>query len=370
MIIEYFSKYVIINMWGEIMNEITELNNTIKYDYGKCTQCVKCVRNCPTRALCLFENKIELKNKYCIACKKCIQICDKNALYYNIKDGIIEGNNVTAILPYDADIRFLNKKYGNIITYETGEKVKVIETAFEMENLTSKKINGDLSKPLIISDMLNIELILKHQYPQLQQYLSSIKDVYYISSYLTRLQNKNIKTVLYSIPFEAKNYFNDLNKKCVSLINNNIKEFKIAHSTGPITVSLPFESGARVIRFIAETNPTSKLAGYPILDMPMIQEDALYVLKFLLNDQNLNGTKLEFTSGVRVNDIRTWKNTGYAFELHTNDAAQLIKALEAVKKETSWTMNGIEYPSFAYQQSGNDFVISVYPEVNEPVKSE
>ena len=159
-------------------------------------------------------------------------------------------------------------------------------------------------------------------------------------------------------------------KKAIAGTHPNIKEFKIAHSTGPITVSLPFESGARVIRFIAETNPTSQLAGYPILDMPMIQEDALYILKLLLNDQNLNGTKLEFTSGVRVNDIRTWKNTGYAFELHTNDSAQLIKALEAVKEQTSWTMNGIEYPSFAYQQSGKDFVISVYPEVNEPVKSE
>jgi hypothetical protein len=159
-------------------------------------------------------------------------------------------------------------------------------------------------------------------------------------------------------------------KKAIAGTHPNIKEFKIAHSTGPITVSLPFESGARVIRFIAETNPTSQLSGYPILDMPMIQEDALYILKLLLNDQNLNGTKLEFTSGVRVNDIRTWKNTGYAFELHTNDSAQLVKALETVKKETSWTMNGVEYPSFAYQQSGKDFVISVYPEVNDPVKNE
>ena len=158
-------------------------------------------------------------------------------------------------------------------------------------------------------------------------------------------------------------------KKAIAGTHPNIKEFKIAHSTGPITVSLPFESGARVIRFIAETNPTSKLSGYPILDMPMIQEDALYILKLLLNDQNLSNVKLEFTSGVRVNDIRTWKNTGYVFELHTNDATQLTKALENVKQETSWTMNGVEYPAFAYQKNGRNFVISVYPEASNSVNN-
>ena len=68
-------------------------------------------------------------------------------------------------------------------------------------------------------------------------------------------------------------------KKAIAGTHSVVKGFKIAHSTGPITASLPFESGARVIRFIAETNPTSVLSAYPILDMPMIQEDALYVLK-------------------------------------------------------------------------------------------
>jgi hypothetical protein len=99
--------------------------------------------------------------------------------------------------------------------------------------------------------------------------------------------------------------------------------------------------------------------------MPMIQEDALYVLKLILNDQNMSNVKLEFTSGVRVNDIRTWKNTGFVFELHCNDQKQLKKALDNIRTTTTWKKNGVEYPLFAYQQSGEDFVISVYPEASK-----
>ena len=154
-------------------------------------------------------------------------------------------------------------------------------------------------------------------------------------------------------------------KKAIAGTHSVVKEFKIAHSTGPITVNLPFESGARIIRFIAQTNPTAALGSYPILDMPMIKDDALYVLKLILNDQNMSKVKLEFTSGVRVNDIRTWKNTGFVFELHCNDQKQLKKALDNIKASSTWKMNGVEYPLFAYQQSGENFVISVYPEASK-----
>lgn len=194
------------------MSKVINLSNTIKYDYDKCNQCGKCVYGCDNKALCLYNNEIELKKEYCISCKKCINVCKTNALYYNINDGIIEGTNTIAIIPYSADMRLINKKYKNIVTYELGEKVKVIETAFEMERITSNKVNDEPSKPLIISDVLNIDLIIKHFYPHLEQYLSKVKNVYYISSYLARLQkkNNNLRVVEYAVPFEVKNFFDDI----------------------------------------------------------------------------------------------------------------------------------------------------------------
>jgi hypothetical protein len=151
-------------------------------------------------------------------------------------------------------------------------------------------------------------------------------------------------------------------KKAIAGTHPVLKKLTIAHSTGALTANIPFESGSRIIRFSAEGNPTSYLADYPILDMPMIQEDALYVLKFIINDANLQDKTVEFMSGVRVNDIRTWRNTGFVFELHSKDATALENAIKNVKDSTYWTMNGKQCPLFAYQKVEEEFIISVYPE--------
>ena len=200
------------------METIVKFSNIIKYDFNKCTQCRKCAYKCPTRALSMINCKIMLSEEKCISCKECIRICDTNALYYNVNDGLLEGKNITAIIPYNANQEYLNKKYGDVITYELGEKVKVIETAFEMENKTSKVILDEINEPLIISDVLNFDLILKVKFPKLLKYYSKIKNVYYISSYLNRLiaNDRNMKVVAYGIPFECKSYFN--NKKIIDEI--------------------------------------------------------------------------------------------------------------------------------------------------------
>jgi hypothetical protein len=96
--------------------------------------------------------------------------------------------------------------------------------------------------------------------------------------------------------------------------------------------------------------------------MPMLQEDALYVLKFILNSDFLYGKEVVFLSGTRLNDIRSWKNTGFAFELQSNDTDALKKAIDSIKKETVWTLDGKQVPIFAYQQTNDVFVITIYPE--------
>lgn len=215
---EYFYKYVIINIRGENMDNIINFSNIIKYDFNRCTQCRKCVYKCPTRALSLINGRITFKESKCISCKECIKICDYKSLYYNVNDGILEGVNTTAIIPINSNQEFLRKKHGNVITYELGEKVKVIETAFEMENKTSKLILDEIKTPMIISDILNFDLLLKVKFPNLVKYYSKIKSQFYLSSYLYRLinSNKNVKIVAYGIPFESKSYFN--NKKIIDEI--------------------------------------------------------------------------------------------------------------------------------------------------------
>jgi hypothetical protein len=153
-------------------------------------------------------------------------------------------------------------------------------------------------------------------------------------------------------------------KKAVEGTHEIIGKLIIAHSKGNTTRNIPFESGSRLIRFNVEANPTNGLSSFPIMDLPMIKEDALYLLKFILNDNNLKDKEIEFMSGARINDIRTWKNTGYCFELKAKDSEALEKALKAIKKELQWTVNGEKRDFFAYQKTGETFVISVYPEAD------
>ena len=47
-----------------------------------------------------------------------------------------------------------------------------------------------------------------------------------------------------------------------------------------------------------------------------------------LNDENLKNKDVTFMSGARINDTRSWKNTGFAFELQCKDG----KALEIIKE--------------------------------------
>jgi hypothetical protein len=152
-------------------------------------------------------------------------------------------------------------------------------------------------------------------------------------------------------------------KKAVENTHPVVKKLTIAHSKGNKEVYIPFESGTSKIKFNVESNPNETFGGYPILDMPMLQEDALYVLKFILNDANLKDKEVEFISGTRINDIRTWKNTGFCFELSCNDTTALSNAVKAVKEYTHWTMNGESHPMFTYKMADNNVcVIAVYPE--------
>lgn len=194
------------------MNEPIKFSNIIKFDSNKCTLCENCVKVCEFGALSIVNETINFDNTKCYACKKCLNVCKDKAIFFNINDGIFEGNNVIALVPFDAKNAYLSKEYIEVVSYELGEKTKVIETAFEMDKESSNKINKEPHYPLIISDYPNIELLLNLKYKEYLKYLSRVKSVYYISSYLYRLLNKKnkVKIAAYGVPFESKMEFNEI----------------------------------------------------------------------------------------------------------------------------------------------------------------
>ena len=154
-------------------------------------------------------------------------------------------------------------------------------------------------------------------------------------------------------------------KKAVAGTHSVVKRLTIAHSQGNAEVTLPFESGARVIKFFTSDNYTknTKLQGYPIMDLPMVQQDSMYILKLLLNDENLKDKEVTFLSGARINDPNTWKNTGFWFVLGCNDSTAMKKALDSIKDDTAWYKNEENIDTFTYKQNGEKFLINIYPEV-------
>jgi hypothetical protein len=92
----------------------------------------------------------------------------------------------------------------------------------------------------------------------------------------------------------------------------------------------------------------------------MLQEDALIIFKLILNDQALKNAEVSFLSGTRVNDAKTWKSTGFAFVIDSNDKSALKDAIENVKKSTTWLQGNKEQAIFEYKEADEGFLIIVY----------
>jgi hypothetical protein len=148
----------------------------------------------------------------------------------------------------------------------------------------------------------------------------------------------------------------DIKRAVVEKSHPVIKKLTIAHSTGDAKVQIPFESGNRIIKLFTERSSEDGT----IYDLPMLQEDAVYILKLILNDQALKNKEVEFLSGTRINDKKTWKNTGFAFILDSNDRKALLNAIENIRKQTSWLNGNKDQAIFEYKEQDKGVLIIVY----------
>lgn len=137
-----------------------------------------------------------------------------------------------------------------------------------------------------------------------------------------------------------------------------IKSFTFAHSESNLTFNCQFESGDREIRYLADNS-----LGDTIFDLPMIQSDALLVLKIILNDEALKDASIYFLSGTRVNDTRSWKSTGFAFALSCDDSKSLLTAVKNAKDSCAWYGSNDKTKKyiFAYKQYDKGVMITLYP---------
>ena len=122
---------------------------------------------------------------------------------------------------------------------------------------------------------------------------------------------------------------------------------------------MKFEGGDRVIRYISDNKGK-------VFDLPMLQTDAIHVIKVIMQDSALTGTTLTLNSGTRVNDKRSWKSTGFAFVLDCDNKESLLTAVKNARKQTDSQTLGpknkkIKRHVFSYQDTKNGVAITVYP---------
>lgn len=143
---------------------------------SRCRKCYACVRNCPTKAIGVFQDSAEVIQHRCIGCGKCIQACSQNAKV--IADAIKETEErlrsrkpVVAVLGcsfpaffYDLDPAQMVtalKKLGFDEVLEGAAGVELIAPEYR-ESIANKKGHS-----LISSHCPTIVDLVERHYPQL-----------------------------------------------------------------------------------------------------------------------------------------------------------------------------------------------------------
>ena len=139
-----------------------------------------------------------------------------------------------------------------------------------------------------------------------------------------------------------------------------IKKFTLLHSTSPLHFNLKMENENTVIQYIAEGQDPA------IFDLPMIQEDALLLIKLIINSDNLKNKTVTFMSGTRVNSTSSWKSTGFWFSLSCDDMSALEAASKELKEDANWITGK---PIFGYKRTNNTIQYTVYAPIETSDKT-
>ncbi len=98
--------------------------SVIKYDLESCEHCLKCIRTCPSEAICKVEHNIEIDEDKCIHCGKCIDVCEKKGL-------VVENAHISTTLGlYDYTVALIPTSFYSYFSSfeEAGKMLKAIES--------------------------------------------------------------------------------------------------------------------------------------------------------------------------------------------------------------------------------------------------
>ena len=289
-----------------------------------------------------FVNKIGCVFKYILCDDNYYKVRDKwiDNLGLTTSDDIVNSNGASDSKNQEAFYQYMcssiSKEYTSRAAYLAAMKTKPRITTFN----TSTNIDGK-------AQTRTSEIYLKYQIGGVHDLPSSDKTDKTRKALVAKdlSTNERIKDLF---PIEDDP---DIKLALNTNVHPVIKKFNFAHSTSPLTFNLKMENEDTIIRYIAEGNDPT------IFDLPMVREDAMLLIKLIINSDNLKGKEVTFMSGTRVNSTSSWKSTGFWFSLSCDDMTALESVSAELKKQSSWTKSK---STFAYRRSQNSIQYTVY----------
>ena len=152
-------------------------------EHGRCRVCFTCVRECPVKAIRIFNGQAQVMNDRCIGCGNCVKVCSQSAKKYrdNRKDALElleSGEKVVAMVApsFPAEFSEIDDYRKVVAMIRQLGFYKVVEVAFGAD-LVSKEYKKLLSKPddgYITSDCPAVVNYIQLYHPELVKYLAPI----------------------------------------------------------------------------------------------------------------------------------------------------------------------------------------------------
>lgn len=112
------------------------------------------------------------------------------------------------------------------------------------------------------------------------------------------------------------------------------KRFEIAHSKkSDYAMNIAFETGVQSVPVKVSQN---------VIDMPIVREELLVILNYVLTHEELKEYKVVFKSGLCINNKSNWKSTGYQMilEIKKSHMDKLEQVLKEYKESTDLVKGG------------------------------
>lgn len=168
--------------------------HSVTLDRDLCMGCINCIKRCPTQAIRVRDGKAIILSSRCIDCGECIRVCPHHAkkAVYNVLEDYRHFKHLVA-LPAPS----LYGQFNNLHDTETVlaglldigfDSFFEVARAAELVSDATRKIMGNMPKPIISSACPAVVKLIKVRFPQLVDHVLPLVSPMELAARLAKLE--------------------------------------------------------------------------------------------------------------------------------------------------------------------------------------